>query len=222
MDSPVSTRFPEQAPGPEGLLATDEAAEHLTVIRRIMESATRITVLPARAAAIGGLLALAGCCASYALTRSLDFAAIGQVSPQRRCAVVGLWVAVATLGIVVDVLMTVRTARRRGVSPWPRMSQLAAYAMGPNILIALALSIALARAGLWGLTPGVWMMCYGAAVWMAGILSLRAPGWLGAAFMVAGVVTLFWLHAVALVMVALTFGLGHVAFGVYLLRKFGE
>jgi hypothetical protein len=66
------------------------------------------------------------------------------------------------------------------------------------------------------------MMLYGVALWMAGILSVRAPRTLGGVFFLAGVVTLFWASPAALAMVALTFGLAHVAYGIYLISRFGD
>jgi len=41
-------------------------------------------------------------------------------------------------------------------------------------------------------------------------------------FFAAGIATLFWAAPAALAMVALTFGLAHVVFGIYLISRFGE
>ena len=54
----------------------DEAASRMQEIQRIMERATLLTLLPGTPAVIGGLMVLAGCAVSYAMFRSLDFAAI--------------------------------------------------------------------------------------------------------------------------------------------------
>ncbi len=199
-----------------------EAAEHLAAIRRIMESATKITALPGKAALTGGALALGGCAGSYALMRSLDFAALAGLPASKRAAVIALWGGVGILAVLCDVVLSVRLARRNGRSPWSRLEQLALYAMGPCLGVALALTLALGARGDWGLAPGIWMMLYGAAVWMTGILSVRAPGILGAVFVAFGIATVFWVAPIALIMVALTFGAGHIAYGVYLLRRFGE
>lgn len=199
-----------------------EAAEHLAAIRRIMESATKLTVLPGKAAVIGGVLALAGCAVTYLIMRSLDFAAMSALPAEKRAVVIAVWGGVGILAVLVDVLLSVGLARKSGRSPWSRLEQLAVYAMGPCVGVALVLTLALGARGDWGMTPGIWMMLYGAAVWMTGILSIRAPGLLGLAFLVAGVVTVFWLSPYGLAMIALTFGLGHILYGAYLLRRFGD
>jgi hypothetical protein len=199
-----------------------EAEEHLSTIRRIMESATKLTVLPGKAAIFGGLLVLAASGVTWSAMRSLDFQSMADLPAQRQVQLVALWVAVAVLAVAADVLLTLRMARKRGKSAWPRLGQLAAYAMGPAILVALALSIAMLERNEWRLLPAIWMLLYGVGVWMAGILSVRAPGVLGMAFLIVGAITLFWASSLGLLMVALTFGLGHLIYGVYLYRRFGD
>jgi len=206
----------------EADMDSHEAVEHLTTIRHIMESATRLTVLPGKAAIFGGILVLAAAGLTYGGIHSMDFQSMAALGQGEQAKLVALWVAVAVLAVSVDVLFTMRLARKRGKSPWPRLGQLAAYAMGPAILVALVLSIALVLRNEWGPLPAVWMMLYGVAVWMTGILSVRAPGILGLTFLATGVVTLFWAAPIGLLMIALTFGIGHVVYGVYLLNRFGE
>jgi hypothetical protein len=200
----------------------NEAVEHLATIRRIMESATRMTTLPGKAAVCGGVLALIGCGVTFWKLRSLDFAAMANLSPQDCHALVAMWALVAIAGIGINILLTLRLARKRGVNPWSRLAQLAGYAMGPALLAATALSVTLIQNAQWRLVAPTWMMLYGVALWMAGILSVRAPRTLGAVFFTAGIVTLLWAAPTALAMVALTFGLAHVVFGIFLISRFGD
>ena len=200
----------------------NEAAKHLATIRHIMESAMRLTVLPGRAAIIGGLLALAGCGVTYWQMGSLDFAQINALAASLRHHLICVWAAVAVLGIAVDVLMTVLTARKHGQRAWPRLAQMATYAVGPGIVAGAVLTVALGMQQQWQMVPGVWMMLYGVAVWMASLMSVRAPSVLGLLFFVAGVLTILWLSPVALLMVGLTFGVAHIVYGIYLLARFGD
>ena len=200
----------------------NEAVEHLATIRRIMESATRMTTLPGKAAVCGGVLALIGCGVTFWKMRSLDFAAMAKLSPQDCHALVAMWALIAVAGIGINILLTLRLARKRGVNAWSRLAQLASYAMAPALLAATALSVTLIENAQWRLVAPTWMMLYGVALWMAGILSVRAPRTLGGVFFAAGIVTLFWAAPAALAMVALTFGLAHVVFGIYLISRFGD
>jgi hypothetical protein len=200
----------------------NEAVEQLATIRRIMESATRMTTLPGKAAVCGGVFALIGCVVTYWKMRSLDFAEMANLLPEDCHALVAMWALIAIAGIGVNILLTLRLARKRGVDAWSRLAQLAAYAMAPALLAATALSVTLIENAQWRLVAPTWMMLYGVALWMAGILSVRAPRMLGGVFFAAGIATLFWAAPAALAMVALTFGLAHVVFGIYLISRFGE
>lgn len=199
-----------------------EAEEQLNAIRRIMDSATKLTVLPGKAAIIGGLLVLAASIITWTTLHSMDFQAMAALSLERQGQLITLWVTVAALAVFADLALTVRMARKQGKSAWPRLGQLAAYAMGPVIFVAAALSVALLQRNDWGFLPAIWMLLYGTGVWMTGILSIRAPGILGMVFLIAGAITLFFASSIGLLMVALTFGLGHLIYGVYLYRRFGD
>ena len=203
-------------------LNAKEAAEHLAAIRRIMESATQLTVLPGKAAIVGGLLALIASGITWRALGSWDFAEMGDIDAALRLRLVILWSAVAVLGIGFDVVMTLMAARKRGVSAWGRLSQLAAYAMGPCVVIGVVVTLAFALDGRWGMVPGIWMLLYGGAIWMTSLVSVRAPRVLGLVFFVFGVFTLFWVSPISLIMVAATFGLAHIVSGIYLLVRFGD
>ncbi len=199
-----------------------EAVEQLVTIRRIMESATELTVLPGAAAAGGGLLSLGGCVLTYTILHSFDFAQLGQASKGIRASVIALWVGIGLLGVVLDLVLVARRARRRGKNPWYRLGQLAARVMGPAVVAALAVSLALAFHNLWGLIPGVWMLLYGSAVWTTGLLSVHNPGALGLVFVGGGVAALLLAPAYSLLLVGLTFGVAHIAYGLYARSRFGE
>jgi hypothetical protein len=200
----------------------NEAAGHLAIIRRIMESAAQYTVLPGRAAIVGGVLALAGCAVTFWLLGSTDFQQVAQLEATQRSALAGIWALIAIVAIGQDVLWTVVRARKRGINPWSRLAQMAAYAMAPGVIAGIVLTVALASHNKWQMLPGIWMMLYGSAIWMAGVLSARAPKALGFIFFVAGVLALFWLTSISLILVALTFGLAHIVFGIYLIVRFGD
>ena len=199
-----------------------EATQHLARIRKIMESATELTVLPGKAAIAGGVLALAGCGLTYHLTGSLDFGALDTIGRAVRVQVIGVWAVVAVVAVAFDILMTLRVAAGSGRTPWPRLAQMASYAMGPGIFAGTVLTIALAMRRQWQIVPGVWMMIYGCAVWTASVMSVRVPRSLGWFFLATGVLALFWAAPIGLLMVGIAFGLGHIVCGIYLLTRFGD
>jgi len=65
----------------------------------------------------------------------------------------------------------------------------------------------------------VWMMLYGTGVYTAGLFSVRAPRVLGLTFIAAGVVSLMAFPDYGVIAAAASFGLLHIVFGCYIIRK---
>ena len=65
----------------------------------------------------------------------------------------------------------------------------------------------------------VWMMLYGTGVYTAGLFSIQPPRVLGLTFLALGVIALLWFPAYGVVTAALSFGLLHILFGLYILSK---
>jgi len=65
----------------------------------------------------------------------------------------------------------------------------------------------------------VWMMLYGTGVYTAGLFSIRPPRVLGLTFIGMGVIALLCFPQYGVVAAALSFGLLHVVFGLYIIRK---
>ena len=94
-----------------------------------------------------------------------------------------------------------------------------------GLLPALAagglLTIALMWSGPVRLIPGVWLVLYGVAVLQAGAFSVRALPAMGTAFVALGALALplpwFWANVV----LAASFGLLHIGFGVFIARTHG-
>jgi hypothetical protein len=94
-----------------------------------------------------------------------------------------------------------------------------------GLLPALAagglLTIALMWSGPVRLIPGVWLVLYGVALLQAGAFSVRALPAMGTAFVALGALALplpwFWANVV----LAASFGLLHIGFGVFIARTHG-
>jgi hypothetical protein len=65
----------------------------------------------------------------------------------------------------------------------------------------------------------VWMMLYGTGVYTAGLFSVRSPRILGLTFLALGVVALLFFPEYGVVSAAVSFGLLHIVFGLYILQK---
>ncbi len=203
---------------------TDEAQARMQEIQRIMERATLFTLLPGTPAIVGGLLVLAGCAVSYAMFRSLDFAEMLHLSIGRQVAFCVMWFAIGVIGVLLEVILTTRAAAKQQLVPADRPMRVAAFSLTPSVVVAMVLTykflipVEPKPEEIQYIVP-VWMMLYGTGVYTAGLFSLRSPRILGLVFLAMGVVALLGFPAYGVVSAALSFGLLHIVFGLYVLRK---
>ena len=210
----------------------DEAQARMQEIQRIMERATLWTILPGMSAIIGGALVLGGCLVSFVMFRlvenprfsAIDFASLLDLSLAGQIAFCVMWFLVGVGGIIAEIHFAQLQAKKQGVSPKGRSAKLAFFSLTPGVVIAMVLTVKfLAPAELRPheiqyIAP-VWMMLYGTGVYTAGLFSVRAPRTLGLVFIAAGVVSISLLQAYGVITAALSFGLLHIVFGLYVIRK---
>lgn len=196
----------------------DEALRRIAEIQRIAERTTLYTMLPGWQAIIGGLLALAACAVSWLMLRSFDFRDMKQMSDEEQTLLCALWVLIAAVAVVQDVVLTVRVARKQGIEPVGRPGRFALLSLSPSILVALLLTAKFLLDFEFSYIAPVWMMCYGTGVYAAGLFSMHMVRVLGLGFVVVGALALQF-PQVAVLMAALSFGLLHIAFGAAVLWK---
>lgn len=202
----------------------DEARTRMDEIQRIMERATLWTLLPGAAAILGGCLVLAGCAASYAMFGSLDFADMLNMPLAMQFAFCLMWFLIGLAGVAVEAVFTFLVARKQGLAPSVRSGRLAAFSMTPSVVVAMVLTVRF----LMPVSPRpeeiryivpIWMMLYGNGVYTAGLFSVRPPRVLGLAFLVAGIAALFAFPQYGVAWAAAAFGLFHIVFGLYIVRR---
>ena len=201
-----------------------EARARMEEIQRIMERATLWTLLPGTAAVVGGILVLIGCGVSYGMIHSVDFAAMLEIPISQQAVFCVMWFAIGVLGILLETVLTARAAKKQGMSPTVRSARVATFSLTPPVVVAMVLTVKFLipteprPEEIQYIVP-VWMMLYGTGVYTAGLFSIRAPRVLGLAFMAFGIVSLMALQQFGVVTAALSFGLLHIVFGFYILRK---
>ena len=156
--------------------------------------------------------------------RSLDFADILRLSFHSQAAFCVMWFVIGVIGVLLEVILTARAAARQQLVPADRPMRVAAFSLTPSVVVAMVLTVKFLipvepRAEEIQYIVPVWMMLYGTGVYTAGLFSIRAPRILGLVFLALGVVALLWFPGYGVVSAALSFGLLHVAFGLYVLQK---
>ncbi|MHC4167687.1 MAG: hypothetical protein ACYSWQ_12065 [Planctomycetota bacterium] len=210
----------------------DEAQVRMQEIQRIMERATLWTILPGTSAIIGGLMVLGGCLVSYLMFRSvdnpsfsqIDFASLLNLHLKGQIAFCVMWFLIGGGGVLAEIHFAQLQAKQQGISPKGRSARLAFFSLTPSVVVAMVLTVKflapteLRTQEIQYIAP-VWMMLYGTGVYTAGLFSVRAPRILGMVFIAAGVVSINFFQQYGIITAALSFGLFHIVFGLYVIRR---
>ena len=185
----------------------DRAMEDLRFIRRTMERAGAFTAVPGWGGVAIGVLALP---AAWLAAR--------QAAPAGWLAV---WLATAALAALVVGSTLVLKARRCGMPLTSGPGRKFLLSFLPPVAAAVALTAALYPHGAHALLPGLWMLCYGAAVIGAGTFSVRVVPLMGIGFMALGAAALATPAGWGDGWMAAGFGGLHVVFGTIIARRHG-
>jgi hypothetical protein len=131
------------------------------------------------------------------------------------------WLAEGWLAFAIGVVAMVRKASGGDTPLTSKPGRRFVLAYTPPILVGGALTVALYLAGLTALLPGVWLLCYGAAVVTGGALSVRIIPVMGACFLLIGTLALFAPAGWGNPLLAVGFGGVHIGFGVWIARRYG-
>jgi len=194
---------------------TQDALEHLRVIRSLMERAHVYRALSAPAALLGGALALG---------TALWFL-LGDTESLCGPVFLAVWLVILALSAVVNLGLLAWEAQRRGQPLFSDNMRTALRALTPPMLTGgvLGVGLVLARQEL-VLASLVWVLCYGLALLAAAGFSPRSLVWLGRLFLGVGLVWFgiwSWFgeswawspQQMAMLVMGATFGLLHLGYG---------
>lgn len=182
---------------------TERAIEDVRFIRRTMERAAALTVVPGWGGVLMGAVALAAApIAAQAAT------------PARW---LGVWIGAAALALLIGASDMIQKVRAKESALLHGSAWRFAASLVPAFFAAACLTLVLFRAGASAHLPSLWLMLYGVGVIAAGAYSISAVRWMGASFLLAGACALL---APGLGDWFMAFGFGglHVAFGVWIAR----
>jgi len=190
-----------------GAALNERAIESLEFIRTTMARSAPFTAVSGAGGMAMGVLALV----AAAIARSSS-------SNEQWLTV---WVLSAAVAVPVGFVLMRAKARRHDLTLWSAAGRRFAQGFVPAIAAGAVLTFGLVRADAVDLVPAVWLLLYGAGVLAGSSSSVPVLAWLGALFMVLGVVSLFTSPALRDLWLAAGFGALQIGFGAYIARNHG-
>lgn len=185
----------------------DHALNDLRFIRQTMERAGVFTAVPGWGQVIVGATALAAA-----------FFASREPSPALWLTV---WSVEALAAMLIGVAAMAHKARMAEAPLFSQSGRRFTLSFSLPLMAAAILTVALFRAGLYALLPGMWLVLYGTAFVSGGAFSVPIVRTMGFCFMAFGVVALFAPPGWGNLLMAASFGLLHIVFGLVIARRYG-
>lgn len=188
-------------------LLREHALENLRYIRETMERSASFTAVPGWGGAAMGLTALA---AAVVASR--------QATP---AAWLETWLVEAAVAISIGAWTVARKARAAKVPIFSGSGRKFALSLCPPLAAGALLTVALFRAGLVSVLPGLWLLMYGAGVVTGGAFSVRIVPVMGLGLMAVGMAALVAPAAWGNALLGAGFGLFQIICGVIIARRYG-
>jgi hypothetical protein len=204
---PKINALQKEEPPRETVNLGDRAIDNLAFIRETIERSTHFTAVPG----YGGIL-------MGATAAAAAYIASGQALMKDWLFT---WGVEAALAVAIGLLAMWQKSKLSQVSLLSVPARKFAMGFLPPITVGAAVTAGLWRFGLFEAMVHVWMLCYGAAVACGGAFSVRAVPVMGWCFIALGAVAFALPAGYGSVMMAASFGLLHIIFGIVIARRYG-
>jgi len=185
----------------------ERAADNLAFIRATMERSTSFTAVPG----YGGMLMGVTAIVTAYIAAQQDY----------RIGWLQVWLVEACLAFAIGLLAMWQKSRLANESLLSTPAKKFALGFGPALASGVAITLGLWRYEYYDMMPGVWMLCYGAAVVSGGGFSVRVIPILGWLFMAVGAAAFALPLSFGNYLMAASFGLLHIVFGAIIARRYG-
>jgi hypothetical protein len=200
----IPRRVPQQ---PESPGLAERAEDNLRFIRETMERAGSFTAVSGWGQVAIGVTALVAAWVSSQATTADRWLAV--------------WLGEAAVAVAIAMATTTWKVRDARVPMMSGPARKFALSFVPPMVVGALLTVVLVARGEYALLTAVWMLLYGAAVVSAGTFSVRIVPVMGACFMACGAAAVVLPPGSRDVLMALSFGLLHVIFGILIARRHG-
>ncbi|CAN5413960.1 hypothetical protein BH10ACI1_BH10ACI1_09080 [soil metagenome] len=185
----------------------ERAIDNLQFIRETMERSAVFTSVPG----YGGILMGATAIGATFVANSQDHL--------RNWLIV--WLVEAVLAFAIGLLAMWQKSKIAKTSLTSVPAKKFAMSFAPPLICGIIITLGLWRYELYEAMVAVWLLSYGAAVVCGGAFSVKIVPIMGWCFIVLGAVVFLLPKGFGDVMMALSFGVLHIVFGLIIARKFG-
>jgi hypothetical protein len=192
---------------PESPGLAERAEDNLRFIRETMERAGSFTAVSGWGQVAIGVTALVAAWVSSQATTADRWLAV--------------WLGEAAVAVAIAMATTTWKVRDARVPMMSGPARKFALSFVPPMVVGALLTVVLVARGEYALLTAVWMLLYGAAVVSAGTFSVRIVPVMGACFMACGAAAVVLPPGSRDALMALSFGLLHVIFGILIARRHG-
>jgi len=212
---------------------TEKAAAELKVIRQLMERPVRYSSMSGLSGILAGCVTLAGLATD---TLVCEHWGLGSTTMWIN---LGVWAGVFLAALAGTLGLTRIRELRQGMPLWSPIKRKILMTILPPFVAGAGLTAAIVYRWYtprgpneWGLIAPVWMLFYGVACWQVGEFSIRELRYMGAAFVLAGLLSAaFCQSSVPALSLAegtapyltlgVTFGGFHIVYGVIVRIRYG-
>ena len=185
----------------------ERAFDNLQFIRETMEGSTVFTTVPGYGGMLMGATAIAAA-----------FVAASQVKIKDWLIV---WLCEAVLAFFIGLVTMWQKTKIAETSLLSAPAKKMIFSSLPPMLCGVFITLGLWRAGHFEVMIPVWILCYGAAVVCGGAFSVKAVPLMGWCFIALGAAAFGLPNSLGNLMMAASFGVLHIIFGIVIARKFG-
>lgn len=192
-----------------------EIEQDLKIIRKIMESSSRYTNIPASAYLVTGILGCVGVWETYGLLGREKISNISLIESEDMKMLALIWSLVFVAAIVTVAFFSWRKARKHKISAWNSLAARMILSQVPLIVVAGFLTKAMGMKGYYDLIPAMWLGIYGTVLYSFSYFTGFEHKIEGSLFIILGIIAGFASHIVALALLGIGFGGIHIMAGVW-------
>ena len=192
-----------------------ELERELKLIRKIMESSSRYTNIPAAGYIGVGIVGTLGALATFLLLTPAQRLDVTLLSRHEAKYLTLLWSCVLMTAILTLVFFSWQKAKQHQVAAWNSLAARMVLSQVPLVLMAGILTGVLALKGHYDLIPGVWLGLYGVVLYSFSYFTGFEHKVESSVFIFLGTVALCVSFQTAVILLGLGFGGIHILAGIW-------